>query len=87
MKFGFRQGLVSATVFVILLLTLVSVDARVKDRFNDLVAGESVSSWSDRASVLGDAIVSAAKYQSIENAPLLVFATAGAALVLFMMRT
>ena len=88
MKFGSRQGFASAAVFVVLLLTLVSIDARVKDRFTELVAGDnSVSSWSDRASYLGDAVASAAKHQSIENAPLLIFATVGAVLFLFMVRT
>ncbi|HXG54410.1 MAG TPA: hypothetical protein VNJ03_03450 [Vicinamibacterales bacterium] len=88
MKFGIRQGFASAAVFVVLLLTLVSIDARVKDRFSDLLAGgTSVSSWSDRASVLGDAVVTAAKHHSIENAPLLIFATVGAVLFLFMVRT
>jgi len=88
MKFGIRQWFVSAAVFVVLLLTLVSIDARVKDRFSELVAGgSSVSSWSDRASHLGDAVASAAKYQSIENGPLLIFATVGAVLFLFMVRT
>ena len=88
MKFGIRQGFASAAVFVVLLLTLVSIDARVKDRFSALIAGDnSMSSWSDRASNLGDAVASAAKHQSIENAPLLIFATVGAVLFLFMVRT
>ncbi|MEO5897099.1 MAG: hypothetical protein ABIS06_15520 [Vicinamibacterales bacterium] len=88
MKFGFKQGLVSASVFAVLLLALVSVDERVKDRFHELLSGNnSVSSWSTRASMLTDAVTSAAKYQSIENAPLLLFATAGAVLFLFMVRT
>ena len=88
MKFGIRQGLMSGAVFVLLLLALVSVDARVKDRFSELLSGNaSVSSWGDRASELGDALAGAAKYQSIENAPLLIFATAGIVLFLFMVRT
>ena len=87
-KFGIKQGLVSAAVFVGLLLVLVSVDERVRDRFTDLVAGDhSVSSWQDRASVLTDAVATAAKHQSIDNAPLLIFATVGAVLFLFMVRT
>jgi len=87
-KFGIKQGLVSAAVFAVLLMALVSVDDRVKDRFSELLAGNnSVSSWSSRASMLTDAIGSAARHQSIENAPLLIFATAGAVLFLFMVRT
>jgi hypothetical protein len=88
MKLGFRQGLASAAVFAAVLFTLVSVDDRVRDRFNDLVSGGSgLSPWGDRAGDLGGALVSAFRYQSIENAPLLVFAAAGAILVAFMLKT
>lgn len=87
-KFGVRQAVVSGGVFVILVLSLVSVDARVQERFTELVAGHgSVSSFTDRASQLGDALATAVRYQSIENAPMVVFATVGALLFLFMVRT
>jgi hypothetical protein len=88
MKLGFRQGLASAAVFGAVLFTLVSVDDRVRDRFSELVShGNSLSPWGDRAGDLGGALLSAARYQSIENAPLLVFAAAGAVLVAFMLKT
>ena len=87
-KFGVQQALASSGVFVLVILALVSVDERVRERFNDLIAGGgSVGTWSDRASYLGDAVLTAARHQSIENAPLVVFATAGAVLFLFMVRT
>ena len=53
----------------------------------ELVAGQGVSSFADRASQLGDALATAVRYQSIENAPMVVFATVGAVLFLFMVRT
>ncbi len=85
MKLGFRQGLMSLVVFVMVLAGLVSVDARVRDRLGDLIGGgDAVSPWGDRAGDLGNALVSAVKYQSIENAPLLVFTAVGAVLVAFM---
>ena len=87
MKIGFRQGIASAAVFGAVLLMLVSIDDRVRDRFNDLVGSGGVSPWGDRASDLGNAVMSAIRYQSIENAPLLVFAAAGAILVAFMLKT
>jgi hypothetical protein len=69
-------------------MALVSFDQRVRDRFQDLVSGGSdVGTWSERATYLGDALMTAAKHQSIENAPLVVFATVGAVLFLFMVRT
>jgi hypothetical protein len=87
-KFGFQQALASSAVFVLVLLALVSVDDRVRERFNELISGgETVGTWGERASYLGDAVVTAARHQSIENAPLVVFATVGAVLFLFMVRT
>jgi len=89
MKLGFRQGTASIAVFGAVMLMLVSVDDRVRDRFGDLLGsgGSGLTPLGDRASELVGALVSAVRYQSIENAPLLIFAAAGAVLVAFMLRT
>jgi len=90
MKLGLRQGIASAAIFAAVLLVLVSVDDRVRDRMNDLVrggSGGSLTPWGDRAGDLGSALVAAVRYQSIENAPLLVFAAVGAVLVVFMLKS
>jgi hypothetical protein len=88
MKLGFRQGIASAAVFGAVILMLVSIDDRVRDRFNDLVSGGgSLTPWGDRAGDLVQALISAVRYQSIENAPLLIFAAVGAILVAFMLKT
>src|SRR5512138_1218125 len=88
MKLGIRQGILSTVIFIVVLAGLVSVDDRVRDRVGDLFAGgDSVSPWGDRAGDLGSALVSAVRHQSIENAPLLVFAAVGAVLVVFMVGT
>jgi hypothetical protein len=80
--------MLSVTVFVMVLGGLVFVDPRVRDRFNALITGgDGVSSAGDRATELGGALLSALRYQSIENAPLLIFATVGAVLFLFMVRS
>lgn len=86
-KMGIRQGLISTAVFGAIVLALVSVDAGVRDRFSEMVSSGSASSWTERASFFGDSVVTAAKHQSLENAPLVVFATAGALLFLCMVRT
>lgn len=87
-RLGFRQAIASAAVFAAVLLTLVSVDERVRDRFGDLFpGGSSLTPWGDRAADLGHALAGAARTQSIENAPLLIFAAVGGVLVLFMLRT
>ena len=83
-----RQGLASAAVFVAILLGLVSIDARVQDRFTELFAtGQGLSPWGDRIGDLGGALITALRTQSIENAPLLVFATGGLILFLFMVKS
>lgn len=82
-----RQALASTAVFAVIVMALVTVDARVHDRFQTLVSSGDAVSWADRASFFGEAVVSAARHQSLENAPLVVFATAGALLFLFMVRT
>lgn len=88
MKVGFRQWMLSMTVFVVIMGGLTFVDERVRDRFTALVAGgDGMSPMNDRLADLGGALWSAARYQSIENAPLVVFAALGMVLFLFMART
>jgi hypothetical protein len=88
LKLGVRQAIVSAAVFGTVLMALVSIDDRVRDRFAQLLSGsDGVSSLSARAGELAGALATAAKYQSIDNAPLLIFAVVGAVLVVFMVKT
>jgi len=84
---GFRDGLLSACVFGAILFALISFDPRVEAQMTDLVRGTSVMSWGDRLGDLGGALWSAARDHSIDNAPLLVFATVGTVLTLFMLKT
>jgi hypothetical protein len=86
MKLAAKQSIASVAVFLGILLMLVSVDDRVRDRFDDLAHGKGVSLTS-RAGDLTDALVTAARRQSIDNAPLLVFAVGGAVLFVFMVKT
>jgi hypothetical protein len=86
-KLGLRQTALSGLVFCGILLALVSVDARVRDRVTDVVSGgNGITSLGDRVTDLGGALMGALRYQSIENAPLLVFAAAGAVLFVFMFK-
>ena len=87
-KLGIREGAISAAIFGGVMFALVSVDARVREHVSDLVGNStSVAPWGSRVGELADALWSAARYQSIENARLLVFATVGAVLTLFMLRS
>jgi hypothetical protein len=83
-----RQWILSIAVFVLIIGALVSVDERVRNQFEQLVSGGGgVSSWDNRLMDLGAALVAAVRHQSIDNAPLMVFATVGALLFIFMVRT
>ena len=86
-KLGLRQTLLSSAVFSAVLLALVSIDPRVRDRITELAAGgDGLGPWGQRFSELGEALSLAVRHQSIENAPLLIFATVGAVLFVFMAR-
>jgi hypothetical protein len=89
MKLGVREGAVSAAVFGGILFALVSVDPRVRDHVSDLFVGggNGVGPWGSRLGELGNALWMAARSQSMDNAPLLVFATVGAVLTVFMLRS
>ena len=87
-KLGVRQAMLSTLVFCGVLFALASVDARVRERVGDVVSGgDGISPWGDRVSDLGSALFTALRHQSIDNAPLLVFATVGGVLFVFMFRT
>ena len=86
-KLGLRQTVLSSMVFCGVLLALVSIDARVRERMSEVVfGGDGLTPWGDRVSDLGEALTTAVRHQSIENAPLLIFATVGAVLFVFMVR-
>lgn len=88
LKLGIRDTALSAAIFAAILFALISVDPRVRDHVSDLVGGSTgVAPLSARLGDLGGALWSAARHQSIDNAPLLVFATVGTVLTIFMLRT
>jgi len=87
-KLGVREGAVSAAVFGAVLFALISVDPRVRDHVSDLFSGGGgAGPWGSRIGELGSALWMAARTQSIDNAPLLVFATVGAVLTVFMLKS
>jgi len=87
-KFGIRDGAISAAVFGVVLFALVSADPRVRDHVSDLFGnGGVIGPLGERASDLGAALWLALRDQSIDNAPMLVFATVGAVLTLFMLKS
>jgi hypothetical protein len=87
MKFGVRDGALSLAIFAGVIFALTSIDPNVRERLSELFVGGGVSRWGDRLGDLGGALWAAARSQSIENAPLVVFATVGVLLTVFMLRT
>jgi hypothetical protein len=85
-RFGVREGALSAAVFSGVVFALLSVDPRVRDHIADLFRG-GASPWSSRLGELGDALWTAARFQSLDNAPMLVFAAVGAVLTVIMLRS
>jgi hypothetical protein len=87
---GIGEAVASAVCLAIVLVSLVAIDHRVRDRFDALVSQTSaggVTGLSDGASAFASAIVQAARDRSIDQAPLLVFTVVGAGLLFFMLRT
>jgi len=87
MKLGLKGSALSIVVFMVVLFGLTMFDPRVRDTLADLFSSGSVSPFGDRVGDAGSAIWSAVRYQSIENSPMLIFATVGTVLAVFMMRS
>lgn len=87
---GARETATSALSFAVVLTALVSFDPRVRVRFWEVFANPSgtvISPLGNRLGDLGSALWVAARDQSIENAPFLIFAVVGIALFVFMLRS
>jgi ABC-type xylose transport system permease subunit len=86
----FGDALISAAALVVLLVGLVAIDDRVRERVLSVIrTGEVSSSVGSVTSLAGDVagvLVMAARDQSLDHAPLAVFVVAATALVLAMLR-
>jgi hypothetical protein len=87
MKFGMRDGALSFAIFAGVIFALTSIDPNVRERLTGVLTTDGVSHWGDRLGDLGGALWMSVRTQSIENAPLMVFATVGVLLTLFMLRS
>ena len=87
---GAREGVASALSFGIVLAALVSIDPRVSGKFWSVMehpSGEAIAPFSDRLSDLMGVLWMAARDQSIDNGPLLIFTVVAVVLVMFMLRS
>jgi hypothetical protein len=90
MRRVFGDAMISLGAVVVLLITLVSVDPRVRDQVSPLWGAQgssAVTSISLKVRHVSSAALSAARDQSEQHAPLMIFALAATVLVLFMLRT
>jgi len=85
------DALISTGALAVLLLVLMSVDPRVRERVADAVyATHNISEVTGAVAQVRDVskvLLTAARDHSIEHAPMMVFAAAATVLVLFMLRT
>jgi hypothetical protein len=90
MRRVFGDAMISLGAVVVLLITLVSVDPRVRDQVSPLWGGHgssAITSISMQVRQVSSSVFSAARDQSEAHAPLMIFALAATVLVLFMLRT
>ena len=84
------DALISATVLATVIGVLVSVDARLRERLQiAITSGPSAIGWDvqTRWDDIGYLLFDAARTQSIDHAPLMIFVACATALLLFMWRT
>ncbi len=84
---GVNDAFVSVLCLVMVFGALVAIDDRVRDRFSLLFHEAASGDLATRLGALSDAVIQAARDQSIANAPMLIFAAVGVVLLLFMLRT
>lgn len=84
----YRQMLLSAIGFAVVIAGVAWVDPRVRDKFAQLLnVGNGFASWDNRALDFAEATAAALRYQAIDNGVVMLFAAIGAVLFLFMIRT
>lgn len=91
MRRAISDTLISMGALAAVLLALVAVDDRVREQLSLRFSGSSASSELMQVSYgarnLVAVVVQAAKDQSLDHAPLMIFVLAASVLVLFMLRT
>lgn len=84
---GIVEGAVSAAVFIGLLAAILAIDDRVRQRLSAWFVDGGVTGAGEGATTIVGAMWDAVIGQSITQAPLVIFATVAAVLVLFMLKT
>jgi hypothetical protein len=91
MRRAISDALISLGALVLLLAALVSIDDRVRDRAEQLLttppSSAEIVGVGNEIENVSTVMYKAARSQSVEHAPLVIFGAAAAILVLFMLRT
>jgi len=90
MRRALGDAVISVTALFILLMMLISVDDRVRDRVSGFWGApnsSAIAGASQQLGTLASVVFDAVKDQSVAHAPLAIFALAATVLVLFMIRT
>jgi hypothetical protein len=87
MRRVFNDAVISIGALTVLFAILLAVDERVREYAVGLVRRTDISTAGGRMVDLGGTLLLAARDQSMEHAPLTIFAIAACVLVAFMFRT
>ena len=91
MRRAIGDAMLTAGSALTLVLALVLLDDRVRDHLSAIVdprhPGEAVVDMSHRVNQIAAIVAVAARNQSIDHAPLVIFGVAATVLVIFMLRT
>jgi hypothetical protein len=82
------DALVSVGVLLFVLITLMTIDVRVREQVEAAVSKTStVQAAGGRIGEVGSVLFDAARTQSIDHGPMMIFIAAATVLVLFMVRS
>jgi hypothetical protein len=85
------DALISVGALLLLLVALVSIDDRVRERIQGVMtsppSSSDIASFSAQVQNVSTVVYKAARDRSVERAPMVIFGVAAGVLVLFMLRT
>ena len=86
-----KDALISMGALVLLIVALVSIDDRLRERVTDILrrppSSAEIAGTGAQVAQVSTVVFKAVRNQSVEHAPMVVFVVAATVLVLFMLRT
>jgi len=83
----FSDAVLSAGVFVIALMGLISLDVRVREQFQATLSGSSTAGVAAQVQNVAATVFDAVRTQSVDHAPMMILVVAATILVLAMVRS